>query len=150
VHNVGRNHPAVKQAMIDFLKEDYPTMVAFDAPLLAGVLAKELKARVNVGSGAGAHDLEYVFFTNSGTEGVEAAIKFAKCATQRPAIVYTKKAFHGLSGGSLSINGDESFRAHRNRIDLQIIGSRPDLVIVLQSQAYRVFNCEYLLRPCLG
>ena len=33
VHNVGRNHPAVKKALIDFLQEDYPTMVAFDAPL---------------------------------------------------------------------------------------------------------------------
>jgi ornithine--oxo-acid transaminase len=106
VHNVGRNHPKVKQALIDFLNEDYPTMVAFDAPLLAGVLAAELKKRIN----GGAHDLDYVFFTNSGTEGVEAAIKFAKCATGRPGIVYTKKAFHGLSSGSLSLNGDESFR----------------------------------------
>lgn len=106
VHNVGRNHPAVKQAMIDFLKEDFSTMVAFDAPLLAGVLAGELKKRIN----GGAHDLDYVFFTNSGTEGVEAAIKFAKCATGRPGILYAKKAFHGLSSGSLSINGDPSFR----------------------------------------
>ena len=103
VHNVGRNHPAVKKALIDFLQEDYPTMVAFDAPLLAGVLAAELKKRMP-------NDLAYVFFTNSGTEGVEAAIKFAKCATQRPGVVYTRKAFHGLSSGSLSINGDESFR----------------------------------------
>src|SRR5262245_21265471 len=36
VHNVGRNHPAVKQALIDFLNLDYPSLVAFDAPLLAG------------------------------------------------------------------------------------------------------------------
>ena len=106
VHNVGRNHPAVRQALIDFLREDYPTMVAFDAPLLAGVLARELKRRV----GSGNHDLDYVFFTNSGTEGVEAAIKFAKCATGRAGIVHTRKAFHGLSSGALSINGDESFR----------------------------------------
>ncbi len=107
VHNVGRNHPAVKQALIDFLKEDYSTMVAFDAPLLSGLLAAELKKRVAPGS---SHELDYVFFTNSGTEGVEAAIKFAKCATGRPGIVFAKKAFHGLSSGSLSINGDESFR----------------------------------------
>lgn len=106
VHNVGRNHLAVKQALIDFLNEDSPTMVAFDAPLLAGVLAKELKQRIAQGQ----HDLDYVFFTNSGTEGIEAAIKFAKCATGRPGIVFAKKAFHGLSCGSLSINGDDSFR----------------------------------------
>jgi len=52
-----------------------------------------------------------VFFTNSGAEGVETAIKYARCATRRPAIVYCEKAFHGLTYGSLSLNGDESFRA---------------------------------------
>src|SRR5690606_19115983 len=88
-----------------FLKQDYPTMVAFDAPLLSGLLAAELKKRMPSGT-----ELDYVFFTNSGTEGVEAAIKFAKCATGRPGILYAKKAFHGLSSGSLSINGDDSFR----------------------------------------
>lgn len=106
VHNVGRNHPAVKQALKDFLDLDYPSMIAFDAPLLAGVLAAELKKRMP----PSCSDLEYVFFTNSGTEGVEAAIKFCKCATGRPGIAYATKGFHGLSAGALSINGDASFR----------------------------------------
>ncbi|MEY2715364.1 MAG: hypothetical protein RIT24_1707, partial [Planctomycetota bacterium] len=70
---------------------------------LSGLLAAELKKRVGRG-------LDYVFFTNSGTEGVEAAIKFAKCATGRPALLYAPKAFHGLSSGSVSLNGCESFR----------------------------------------
>ena len=105
VLSMGRNHPAIKQAMSDFLSLDYPSLVAFEAPLLSGLLAAELKRRMPSGS-----HLDYVFFTNSGTEGIEAAIKFAKCSTGRPGIVYTKKAFHGLSSGSLSINGDESFR----------------------------------------
>ncbi len=106
VHNVGRNHPAVKQALKQYLDLDCASMVAFDAPLLSGLLAEELKKRC-AASGA---NLEYVFFTNSGTEGVEAAIKFSKCATGRPGIVYASKGFHGLSSGSLSINGDPSFR----------------------------------------
>jgi len=55
--------------------------------------------------------LDHVFFTNSGTEGVEAAIKFAKCATGRPGLLYARQAFHGLSSGSVSLNGCESFRA---------------------------------------
>ncbi len=101
--NTGRNHPVVKQALIDFLATDYPSLVQFDAPLLAGVLAAELKKRVG-------NDLDYVFFTNSGTESIEAAIKFAKCATRRSSIVYADHAFHGLTSGSLSINGEESFR----------------------------------------
>lgn len=101
--NMGRNHPAIKKTLIDFLNQDYPTWVQFETPLLSGLLAAELKKRVS-------NDLEYVFFTNSGTEGIEAAIKFARCATGRPGLVFTNKAFHGLSTGSLSINGDASFR----------------------------------------
>ena len=103
VCNFGRNHPTIKKALADYLALDLPTMVQFEAPLLSGLLAEELKRRVGRG-------LDYVFFTNSGTEGVEAAIKFAKCATGRPALLHAPKAFHGLSSGSVSLNGCESFR----------------------------------------
>src|SRR5262249_56055767 len=51
-----------------------------------------------------------VFFANSGTEATETAIKFARRATGRPGIVYCEHAFHGLTNGSLSLNGDEIFR----------------------------------------
>jgi ornithine--oxo-acid transaminase len=104
VCNVGRNHPTVRKALEDYLRLELASMVQFEAPLLSGLLAAELKRRIGRG-------LDYVFFTNSGTEGVEAAIKFAKCATGRPALLYAPKAFHGLSSGSVSLNGCESFRA---------------------------------------
>ncbi|HWB18675.1 MAG TPA: aspartate aminotransferase family protein [Phycisphaerales bacterium] len=103
VTNVGRTHPTVKKALMDFLAGDHPSMIHFEAPLLSGLLAEELKKRIGRG-------LDYVFFTNSGTEGVECAIKYAKCATGKPAMVFCEKAFHGLSTGSLSLNGCESFR----------------------------------------
>jgi len=103
VANMGRNHPTIRQALQDLLATDHPSMVQFETPLFSGLLAEELKRRIGRG-------LDRVFFTNSGTEGIEAAIKFAKCATNRPGIVFAGKAFHGLSSGSLSINGDESFR----------------------------------------
>jgi 4-aminobutyrate aminotransferase-like enzyme len=45
-----------------------------------------------------------------GHEAVEAAIKFARAATGRRGIVYCEHAFHGLSYGALSLNGDEIFR----------------------------------------
>jgi ornithine--oxo-acid transaminase len=54
--------------------------------------------------------LDKVFFANSGAETVEAAIKFARGATGRPGIVYCEHAFHGLTNGSLSLNGDAIFR----------------------------------------
>jgi ornithine--oxo-acid transaminase len=55
--------------------------------------------------------LDKAFFTNSGTETVEAALKFARAATGRAGIAYCSHAFHGLSYGSLSLNGDQIFRS---------------------------------------
>ena len=51
-----------------------------------------------------------MFFGNSGTEAVEAALKFARCATGRPRVLYCDHAFHGLTAGSLSVNGGTEFR----------------------------------------
>jgi len=51
-----------------------------------------------------------VFFCNSGTEAVESALKFARYATGRGRILYCDHAFHGLTTGSLSVNGSAEFR----------------------------------------
>jgi len=100
---LGRNHPAIRRSLEEFLALEAPSLVQMEAPLLSGLLAAELKKRV-------ADELDTVYFTNSGTEGIETAIKFAHCATGRPAVLYCEHAFHGLSNGSLSLNGDETFR----------------------------------------
>ena len=63
-----------------------------DCALLPGVLAEELVARSHSG-------IERVFFTNSGAEAVESAIKFARAATKRTRILYCDHAFHGLTTG---------------------------------------------------
>ncbi|HWI56047.1 MAG TPA: aspartate aminotransferase family protein, partial [Bacillota bacterium] len=89
---------------IDFLNADYPSLVKMEAPLLAGLLAQELKKRMP-------NQLDMVFFANSGAEGVETAIKYARCATGKPAILHCHKAFHGLTCGALALNGDENFRS---------------------------------------
>lgn len=101
--NVGRNHPVVCKAISDLASSQAASMVCFDAPLLAGILARQLKGRIG-------RNLDRVFFTNSGTEGIEAAIKFARCATGRPTILHETGSFHGLSTGALAINGCPSFR----------------------------------------
>jgi ornithine--oxo-acid transaminase len=54
--------------------------------------------------------LDKVFFANSGSEAVESALKFARSATGRSRLVYCGHAFHGLSYGALSLNGDGIFR----------------------------------------
>ena len=73
-----------------------------DVSTLAGILAERLLAHVPY--------LDKALFLNSGSEAVEAAIKFARAATGRPGIVYCEHAFHGLSYGALSLNGDDIFR----------------------------------------
>jgi ornithine--oxo-acid transaminase len=47
---------------------------------------------------------------NSGTEAVEAAIKVSRAATGRQRILYADHAFHGLTLGALSVNGNSEFR----------------------------------------
>lgn len=103
VFSLGRNHPEIRRVLKDFLDANYPSLVKMEAPLLSGLLAAELKKRMP-------NQLDMVFFTNSGTEGTETAIKYAKCATGKPAILFCEKAFHGLTNGALSVNGDENFR----------------------------------------
>jgi len=103
VFALGRNHPAVRDALKRVLDSEFPNLVQMDVSALAGVLAERLLRYMPY--------LDKVFFANSGTESVEAALKFARTATGRPGIVHCSHAFHGLSYGSLSVNGDEVFRA---------------------------------------
>jgi ornithine--oxo-acid transaminase len=102
VFALGRNHPAVRDALKSVLDSELPNLVQMDVSALAGVLAERLLAFMPY--------LDKVFFANSGAEAVEAAIKFARSATRRSGIVYCEHAFHGLSYGALSLNGDAIFR----------------------------------------
>src|ERR1700751_81540 len=102
VFNLGRNHPVVKQAIRDVLDLDLANMVQMDCSLLSGLLAEALGKRTPP------HFVS-VFFCNSGTEAMEGALKFARAATGRKRVVSLESAFHGLSLGSLSLMGCESF-----------------------------------------
>jgi ornithine--oxo-acid transaminase len=102
VFGVGRNHPVVRQALHDVLDGELADMVQFDCALLPGLLAERLLAK--------ADGLDRAYFCNSGTEAVEAALKFARFATGRSRVVYCDHAFHGLTTGSLSVNGSMEFR----------------------------------------
>src|SRR5207237_1871040 len=102
VFNLGRNHPVVKQAIRDVLDLDLPNMVQMDCSLLSGLLAEAITKRTPP-------LLDAVFFCNSGTEAMEGALKFARAATAKKRIVSLESAFHGLSLGSLSLMGCESF-----------------------------------------
>jgi ornithine--oxo-acid transaminase len=102
VYALGRNHPVVRRALHDVLDAELADMVQFDLPLLPGLLAEQLLAR--------APGMDRVYFCNSGSEAVEAALKFARCATGKTRILYCEHAYHGLTAGALSVNGANEFR----------------------------------------
>ena len=92
VHNAGHNHSHIVEALQAELRRHGPAMVQSHIPDLAGELASELCSRAG-GS------LAKVFFCSSGSEGVEAAMKFARASTGRTGFLYAKGAFHGLTMG---------------------------------------------------
>jgi acetylornithine/succinyldiaminopimelate/putrescine aminotransferase len=102
VHALGHNHPVVRQALHSVLDGELADMVQFDTALLPGLLGEQLLAK--------ADGLDRVYFCNSGTEAVEASLKFARFATGRTRVIYCDHAFHGLTTGSLSVNGSSEFR----------------------------------------
>ena len=100
VHNVGHNHPDVVRALQNELERCGPAMIQTHVADLAGELAEKLCER------AGGR-LAKVFFASSGSEGVEAAIKFARAHTRRAGILSAEHAFHGLTCGALSLMSDK-------------------------------------------
>lgn len=102
IYNVGHRNPKVVKAVTDQLKHQALHSQDLLDPLRA-MLAKIL-ADITPG------DLKYSFFTNSGTESVEAALKLAKMYSERTTFISTTRAFHGKSLGSLSGTAKGMFR----------------------------------------
>jgi len=103
VHNTGHNHPAIVAALKDELDRSGPAMLQSHVPQLAGQLAQRLVER------AGGR-LKRVFFCSSGSEAVEAAIKFSRAFTGRAGLLCAEHAFHGLTCGALSLMSDPFWR----------------------------------------
>jgi ornithine--oxo-acid transaminase len=104
VFAIGRNHPEAIAAIEEVMAARTGNLPQLGVTLLSGVLAEQLLGRSPASVGA-------MVPANTGTEAVEAAIKIARAATGRPRVLFAEHAFHGLTLGSLSINGNEEFRA---------------------------------------
>jgi ornithine--oxo-acid transaminase len=103
VFAIGRNHPEAIAAVKEVMAASTGNLPQLGVTLLSGVLAEQLLQRAP-GSVAA------MVPANSGTEAVEAAIKIARAATGRPRVLFAEHAFHGLTLGSLSLNGNAEFR----------------------------------------
>jgi ornithine--oxo-acid transaminase len=103
VFAIGRNHPEAIAAIEQAMAARTGNMPQLGVTLLSGVLAEQLISRAP-------NSVAAMIPANSGTEAVEAAIKVARAATGRPRVLYAEHAFHGLTLGSLSLNGGAEFR----------------------------------------
>jgi ornithine--oxo-acid transaminase len=104
VFALGRNHADVIAAVQDVLAAGTANLPQLGVTLLNGVLAEQLLARAPDSVAA-------MVPANTGTEAVEAAMKIARAATGRPRLLHADHAFHGLTLGALSLNGNAEFRA---------------------------------------
>ena len=104
VFAIGRNHPEAIAAVEQVLAARTANMPQLGVALLPGVLGEELISRAPASVSA-------VIPANSGAEAVEAAIKVSRAATGRKRVLYASHAFHGLTMGALSLNGNEEFRS---------------------------------------
>lgn len=104
VCNIGHSHPKVVEA-VQKQAADYMHLIVFgefiETPQVA--YAKFLTDHLPV-------SLNSVYFTNSGTESTEGAMKLAKRVTNRSKILCFNKSYHGSTQGALSVMGDEYFR----------------------------------------
>ena len=104
MYNVGRNNAAVRRALEDVLALQTPSLPQLGLSDLPGLLAEALLQVAPAST-------DRVLFVNSGTEAVEAALKLARAAAGRPRVVAVENGFHGLTLGSLSVNGSPAARA---------------------------------------
>jgi ornithine--oxo-acid transaminase len=103
VFALGRNHPDIISAIREVMEAGTANLPQLGVTLLNGALAEQLLLRAPDSVGA-------MVPANTGTEAVEASIKIARAATGRPRVLYADHAFHGLTLGSLSLNGNDEFR----------------------------------------
>lgn len=102
VFNIGHRHPRVVEAVKRQLDRlPLSTRTFFNA------VQAELAAKLIAVAPEG---LQFAFFSNSGTESVEAALKFARVATNRTEFVSTHGAYHGKTMGALAVTGREKYR----------------------------------------
>ena len=104
VCNIGHSHPAVIKAIQEQV-EKYMHVIVYGEFVQAPQVqyAKALTSLLP-------ENLQSVYFTNSGAEATEGAMKLAKRVTGRTKIVAFEGAYHGSTQGALSVMGDEYFR----------------------------------------
>jgi ornithine--oxo-acid transaminase len=139
VHNAGHNHPQIKAAIVAELERDGAAMLQTGVPELAGVLGAQLCERAG-------GKLTKAFFASSGSEGVEAAIKFSRAHTGRVGMLSAKGSFHGLTCGALSLMSDafwkDGFGPMLPEVEMVSFGVLEELAAMLATKRFAAFIVE--------
>ena len=101
--NLGHNHPAVVEALNSALAQKAPGFAQTAVNPLTAALAERL---ISITPGS----LELAFFTNSGAESVEAALKLARAATGRTGLLGCAGGYHGKTIGALSVTHNPHYQ----------------------------------------
>jgi acetylornithine/succinyldiaminopimelate/putrescine aminotransferase len=107
--NLGHNPEALKATIREHLDRDAPNLFVENLNPYAGELAAALVRAAGPGFGT-------CFFSNSGAEAVEAALKTAMLATGRTRIAFAAGAYHGTTLGALACMGRGPYRAPFNAV----------------------------------
>ncbi len=100
--NVGHCHPAIIDAI---------TMQAQQLTICPEVFHNNVRAELlKILADISPEGLNQIFLCNSGTESIEAALKFARAATGRQEIIATMRGFHGRTFGALSATWNPKYR----------------------------------------
>ncbi len=104
VANIGHSHPKVVQAVQEQAAQ-YMHLIVYGEFIEQPQVSYAKLLSENLPS-----TLDCVYFTNSGAEAVEGAMKLAKRVTNRSKIICFNKSYHGSTQGALSLMGDEYWR----------------------------------------
>src|SRR5262245_37402973 len=94
--SLGHNHADVRGVLHATLAADLVDGVQIHYSALAGMLAEELLRHLPA-------ELDATFFTSTGAEAVDAAMKFSRAATARRRLISCDSGFHGVTLGPLSL-----------------------------------------------
>lgn len=101
VSNLGHRHPAIIRAIQDQMEKHLFVMVYGEFITSSQVkLAEKLASLLP-------EPIDNIYFTSTGTEAIEGALKLAKRYTGRHKIISFRKSYHGSTHGSLSVSGNE-------------------------------------------
>ena len=140
VNALGYRHPRLVKALKEELRGVWHVSNLFYIPA-QGLLAERLVT---------ASGMSRVFFCNTGTEAVEAALKFARLKnTGRSKVVALEEGFHGRTFGALSITGHEPYRTPFEPLVPSAVFVPPNDVAALET-AVTPDTSAIVLEPILG